>query len=266
MIKLMIIGDTHTGSPVGLTTAPRNEIQRQVLDRYVDALSWFGDRPEFVVHMGDMTEGVDSKLDIDSPQITEQYSVAAETIVMAGAQKEYFLIRGTPTHASVNNQHLEELAVYSIKEKHREIYDEDVEVTLKNKLNVTFNDWFCLSARHFIGASSIPHGRATAPTRSQMWNILNSALRSQEKKEPAKWPDLLVFGHVHYYQFVQNAWGSVLVVPSFKALGDHYGDTKCDGHVDMGMVRIEIGDTEEEGWDIHRRLYNCSVVSRMEHR
>jgi hypothetical protein len=260
------VADIHCGSPVGLSPTPKNPVQAGLLNRYLDAIDWFGERPDVVVCVGDVSEGIDPKLDIDDPSIASQFLKAAELLAMWKPTTEYIIITGTKTHTHVLHQELEKLLIDIIKQKHWDLYRKEIEVTVHRKLNTRINDWFFLSARHFINSSSIPHGRVTPIVRSQMWGILNAALKSFQEEGPLEWPDLLVFGHVHYYDFHKNAWGATLVVPCFKGIGDKFGDELCDGSVNLGVSKIVIEDTREEGWKEDTRLYNASVVSRVESR
>jgi hypothetical protein len=260
------MADTHSGSPVGLTPYPNNPIQRELYLKYEDAIKWFGEAPDVVVAVGDITEGVDPKLDVEDMKIVSQFEKSAELLAKWKAKKEYILVRGTRVHVSVQFQELEEIATAIIKNKCQEKYGIIPKVTIHSKLKTTINNWFLVEARHFIGASVIPHGRSTAPMRSQMWNILNAALKSYEDEAPVHWPQLLVFAHTHYYNYTDNAWGATMILPAWKALGDKFGDEICDGHVDLGIVKTIIEGEDTKKWTKDVRLYNAGVVSRTEHR
>jgi hypothetical protein len=183
-------------------------------------------------------------------------------LVLWKPMREYILIRGTPFHVAVDNQEMEEVAASVIRQRHWELYKEDIKVSVYSRLETYINDWFLLDARHKIGKSVVPYGRNTAPVRNQTWGVLNAALKSRRGEKPASWPHLKVFAHVHYYTYSENAWGAVLVLPAWQATGDKYGEEQCDGHVDVGVVKLIVGDTEEEGWTKQVRLYDASVVSR----
>jgi hypothetical protein len=266
MQRWALCADLHTGSPTGLSYTPRNAVQVGLLNRYNDAISWFGERPDVLLVDGDVVEGVDPKLEIDDPAIASQFLNSIKLITMWRPKTEYIIITGTKTHTHVMQQELEPLFVSLLENEHRKQYGEDIKVTVKRKLNTLINDWFLLSARHFVSSSTVYYSRSTAPVKSQMWSVLNSAIKAYENESPVKWPNLLVFGHTHYYDFHENAWGATLVLPSWKALGDKYGEEICDGHVDLGAFKLEVSDTEEEGWSWDKRLYYAGVAPRMESR
>lgn len=261
-----LIADIHTGSPVGLNPYPTNIIQEKLLDRYIDAIGWFDDRPDVVCCVGDISEGIDPKLDVEDPSIASQFIKASELLAMWRPKSEYIIITGTKTHTHVMHQELEPLLIAQIENTHRKLYNEEIKVTVRRKLNTTINDYFFFSCRHFINTSIIFHGRTTPVVRAQMWDILNGALKAFQEESPVRWPDLLAFGHAHYYDFHRNAWGATLVLPSWKAKGDKFGDEICSGHIDLGVTKIQIGDTREDGWTEETKLYNAGVVSRLESR
>ena len=263
------LADLHTGSPVGLTPTPNNPFQVALLDRYIDSINWSHTnyrKPDVVVVVGDPTEGVDRKLDVDDPSIVSQQQNSAELICMQEAQKEYIIITGTKIHTHLQDQQLEENLADKIRLKSFELYGFIPRVTVRRKLKTMINDWFLVEARHFISRSIIPHGRATAQIRAQMWNVMNAALASFLQDEPIKYPDLLVFGHTHYYQEAANAWGKTVILPAWKAIGDKFGDEICDGSINIGTVITCHSDKDEKRWFMDERLYLANVVSRTESR
>ena len=263
------IADLHGGSPVGLTNYPTNPFQEALYERYLDSISWFYEnygQPDVCVVVGDPTEGVDQKLDIEDHSILSQYQHAAECICRWNASEEYIIITGTKVHTHLQHQQLEEILSDKIKLVCQELYGTTPIVSVRRKLTTTINSWFSVQARHFISRSVIPHGRFTAQARSQMWEILNSAMKSAQSSTPAKWSDLLMFGHAHYYSHTDNGFGETVILPSWKAIGDKFGDEICDGHIDLGCVGTFISDEDEKQWLLRKRIYMANVISRTENR
>ena len=95
---------------------------------------------------------------------------------------------------------------------------------------------------------------------------MNAALSSYQEEKPVKYPDLLVFGHTHYYQKTENAWGDTVILPSWKAIGDKFGDEICDGHIDIGLGASFHSDEDIKRWHWDKRLYLANVVTRTESR
>lgn len=262
----VLIADLHTGSPVGLTDTPQNPVQEQLLNRYIDCIGWHRSNPDVVVVNGDLTEGIDLRFDVDNPIILKQMESAATCIAMWHALKEYILVTGTVAHSTAQLQEMEEHAAKCLKLKHFELYGTMPEVTVTRKLKTTINGWFTLQARHYIGRSIIPHGRMTAPLRSLVWEALNAAMASKMTNQVKRWADLLVFAHVHYFGFADTPMGAVMTLPCWKALGDKFGEEICDGSVQLGAVKLAVGETESDGWSYQKRLYAPAVVPRTESR
>jgi hypothetical protein len=255
-----LCSDFHCGSATGLTSTPRNDLQTELLRRYKHALKWLGP-VDTVVLNGDPVDGKDPKSrDVDEEDMLVQAEDAARLIVMQKPASEVVLVTGTKYHCAWHTQEFERhikkcLQYWSLKTLNREL-----KVTIARKFKVVVNNWFRAEFRHKVGGSAIPHGRATAPLRNQMWNVMNASYND------AKPPHLIVFGHRHYYVAGETAWGDVVVLPGWQALGSVYGDEECDGHVDLGLVRLTIEATESRGWSRDKILFPAGVVSRTEQR
>ena len=267
-----LLADLHCGSPNGLNPQPESELQEKLLRRYEDAILWFGPPPDVVVAVGDVTEGIDPRwlAELGAPggetSYPKQFVQSAEILSMWKAKREYILVSGTQAHSGVSHQSFEPAVATALQAVIYQQSGDMPQVSVRRKLKTTINDWFFLEARHFINRSVIFHGRNTAPARSQMWNILNSALSAYEKGRPIRWPDLLVFGHTHYYTYQENPWVATKILPSWKASGDKYGDELMDGHIDLGVFKLVVGPTKEESWGKSVRIYQASLVDRVESR
>jgi len=241
-------------------------MQEALLKHYKTALKWQGE-PDVVMHNGDGWDGKDYKGgDVTTDDMVDQAMDCADLIVMQKPKKEVILVTGTQYHVQHKNQQFERVCVERIKSQMQILHGRKIRVSVRRKLKTTINKWFMLEARHNIGGSAISHGRATAPLRSQAWNVLNSALVAKDSGKAVKWPDLIVFGHRHYYMAAENAWGDVLVLPSWQALGGVYGDEICDGHVDLGLVKLTVGKDKDAGWKREKILFQAGVVPRLEAR
>lgn len=274
-----ITADLQTGLHVGLSPHPENTVQEKLLRRWEDAIAWFGRKPNVLLCVGDVTQGVDPRwlanlnneemycgVGGGDTQVPKQIQKAGKLLAMWEAVDEYILITGTRSHSQVSYQNLEPLVATAIESEVFKASGRMVKVSVRRKLRTYINNWFHLEARHFINSSIIMHGRSTAPMRSQMWNVLNAALKSYDHEEPARYPHLLVFAHTHYYNYTENAWGATLICPCWQALGDPYGDEMMDGHVDLGVVKLVVGPEEHKVWGKSTKLYPATVASNLESR
>ncbi len=264
--RWVVLSDMHVGSKTGLTSTPSNPVQRQLVARWEDARRWYGAAPDVVLVNGDAIDGQDRHArDIDENYMIDQAQKAAELLFEWGAKREYIIRTGTRYHVSSDGEEMERFVVshlqYLLAKAGRK-----VKVTFGRKLKTTINGWFVLEARHKIGRSSIPHGRGTAPARSKMWNVLNAALSASRGRKPVQWPHLIVYSHVHYWHYTEDAWGAVCTLPGWQAIGSKFGDEECSGHIDIGLLGLEVGATKEVGWSWEKRLYQAAVVDRTEHR
>ena len=263
-----LFGDMHVGSPAGLTTDPETAVQKRLLEAFIEYREWFGPQPDVVCINGDTVHGHDKRTgDVDKRWMFDQATIAAELLVKYWApKKEFVLTSGTDYHTSCEGEEYE----YHVKAQLEKLLawegHKNVKVTYRRKLKTTINDWFLLECRHKIGSSCVPYGRKTSPERYKIWQVINAALASARKGKPAKWPNLCVFSHVHYYGKSEDAYGAVVTLPAWQALGGRFGDKECDGHVDIGGAKLVVGPTRTDDWEWHIKLFPAAMVERTEHR
>ena len=250
MKRIGLYGDTHSGSKVGLTPNPKNEVQEILLNRYLDSVDKLGP-VDILICNGDLVDGTMAKgMAVgDDNWIAGQIDDACELIKLWNA-KRVFVNMGTGYHTRGGPTNDFEAQIVN------QLCAAGIEASFHTKLELEINDWFKMKARHFVGSSGIPHGRSGPGERVKFWEILENHLHGEDSAH------LWVFSHVHYFQFTKNAFGASMTLPSWKADGDLHGDTKCSGHIDLGCVRLDVGETEEEGWTETERLYLARLVDR----
>jgi len=262
-----MLADLHCGSTTGLAMKPQNAVQTALLDRYNDAIAWFGDAPDVVLCNGDAIDGSDRKShDVVTPDMYLQAEDAADALLAWDATREYIIVSGTGYHTEADGQELDRMVCGYLSEKLRQRGNADVKVSYRRKLKTTVNGWFQLEARHKIGRSTIPWGRSTAQARAKYWQVITAALSARRSGKPVSWPHLLLFAHVHFWNVQEDAYGAVVSLPCWQALGGRYGEKEMDGHCDIGAMKLEIGATEDEGWGKSQRLYPAAATERTEHR
>ena len=257
-MRIVFIADMHTGGLTALTLDPQNKTQEEVLKRYEATVAAFGPKPDALIVNGDSIEGTYPDItDADEIEISRQQWHATDLIDRWKA-KEIWIISGTARHTGKTQMWEQGIA--------QQLRRMGNKVNFRTKGKIEFCKWFRVEARHKIGRSTIPHGRATAPLRAKMWNVIGAALTSRDEGKAAHWPDLCVYAHVHYWQYHEDAFGRVVTLPSWQAHGSRYPDEQCDGHVDLGAFQIEV--PEEKGgkvtWDVNR--YPAGVVDRWDRR
>jgi predicted MPP superfamily phosphohydrolase len=246
--EIVFISDLHAGSEVGLTTVPKNAVQKKLLALYKQTIKACGS-PKILVVVGDAIEG-DQKKDggrgVDAGA-NEQDLEAVRLIAMWGAE-EVFLIAGTVYHVGVTEH---EQNICNI------LNEKGIKTTYHRKLNLKVNNWFKVQARHFISSGGAPQTRFTAAARAKIWGILNAYSNKSDA------PDLSVYAHVHYFTFSKDAYGTVITMPCWQANGSAFGDTKCDGHTDLGAIKITVGPERKDGWTCDdSNVHPAGLVSR----
>jgi hypothetical protein len=259
------ISDLHTGSPTGLSSEPKNEVQEELLDRFKDAREWFGDTPDYTIVVGDTIDGQDRKSkDLDEHWIFRQAEDAASLITDVWMpKKEIILVGGTFYHTAIDGQDMER-HVFSIVERNIERKRKKVKASYRHKMKAVFNDWYRVEARHKIGRSTVPYSRKTAPERYKYWNVISAAMRARRNSEVPIWPHLCVFAHVHYCGWAGDPAGVVYTLPCWQATGSIYGERDCEGIIDVGMLKTVVGEDENSGAQNHAKTYDASVVDRWE--
>jgi len=247
--SIALTADWHVGSMTGLSAIPKNDTQKALLSKFKECISMYG-KPDMLIINGDATDGDQRKsggVGLSEADLREQEKDVV-ALIKLWKPKEVFLVSGTAYH----------VGLISSEQRIADTLNDycNIKATYIRKLNLIINNWFRFQARHFIGSSNNPAGRATAAGRANMWEILN-AYQSGDKAA-----DLSVFAHVHYYDLHQSAFGTTMVLPCFQAYGTPYGDEKCSGHIDIGMVNLIVGKTEKEGWSWSKQLYSAKIKSR----
>lgn len=226
----LIIGDIHAGATLGLSTPeywsePGTEIgqaQRALARWFCETIESVGP-VDFVVINGDAVEGRNHKgggsglLTIDR---LEQCKIAAHYIKKA-IYKKLYIVKGTKYHVGK-------------EESWEDVLAEMLGATVHSRLFLK-HEGRVLACRHKLDRSGVPHGRATPLLRAKLWNELNAARETEERA------DLMVFSHVHYYSFAGDSRGAAVTCPALQIWTD-YGETECEGSIDVGMLKIEISE------------------------
>lgn len=165
--------------------------------------------------------------------------------------KEVAIVSGTPYHTGDLVQYEKALV--------NELVAAGVNAKYYYTLDLTVNGWFRFFARHHIGSSALPHTRGTAQKRSKLWKLVNAGLKNTNP------PNLCVFGHTHFYSFEEDAFGATVILPCWQGPGGRFGETKCDGHIDIGAFRVTIG-SEKGDWSWQKKLYPVEDTHKQEFR
>jgi metallophosphoesterase superfamily enzyme len=249
--RTVFISDLHVGSAHGLRSEPTNKTQVALLTCWKDAIVSAGLAPDLMVVNGDAVTGQDRKTMAVQETDTMWQLEDAERLIKMWNPRRVAIVEGTPYHTGDTIQ-LEKALAHALD-------NDGIPATFHTKFQARINGWFKLQARHKIGRSEVPYGQHTAPSRALTHQVINAALQARHDGRHVSWPHLSVYGHVHYYSFAETAKGAAVTLPCWQALGDRFGDTQCDGHVDLGVFWVDVGATEKDGWKWQRKLYPARV-------
>ncbi|MCK4625058.1 MAG: hypothetical protein KAV00_07095 [Phycisphaerae bacterium] len=251
--RVVIISDMHAGHRAGLTPpawqlkpGEDEEIQHRRIkwvDLQRECWGWFYKgikrlKPiDVLIVNGDAIDGTGYRsggVELITTDRNVQIDMALKVIRTVGAKK-VFMIRGTDYHVgSAENQEDLIAALVPCKIGNHEWID----------INGVI-----LDCKHHIGGSSIPHGRATALLRDDLWNSLWHEADEQPRA------DILIRSHVHFHIAVSRIVAGrpklALITPALQAQGTRYGARRMSGHVDFGFISLDITPQGEYQWRAH---------------
>jgi hypothetical protein len=191
---------------------------------------------DLVVVNGDAIEGPGEKkggVENITTNRQEQVKMAVEYLKLFNAKKYVFAF-GTPYHGGLTEDWEAEVAA--------EFGAEIREMPFVEMNGVYFG------FRHFVSASSIPHGVFTPVARERLWNIL----QAERKEQPRA--DVIIRSHVHSFAHCGNAEWRAIITPGLQGFGSSYGALKVSRCIDWGLIWFDIrgpGDYSFD-WDVVR--------------
>lgn len=91
-----------------------------------------------------------------------------------------------------------------------------------------------IDARHKVGSSTIPHGRATSLLREMMWNLMQAAMDDAPKA------DIFIRSHVHYHMWIEQPGRVMFTTPALQLSRGRYGSRECTGETHWGAIRLTL--------------------------
>jgi len=244
MKRIICIADTHCGHVAGLTppqfqlaeyeesTTKRNKwavLQKELWRNFLNLLEKY--KPfDVCFSLGDMIEGKGTKTgatELITADRDEQCDMAAEVFsqIRQRANKKLQIVGvyGTGYHVSSDG-------------------GEDWENIVAERAGFTkigSHEWVDVNGcifdlKHHIGASSIPHGRFTAPARERLWNLLWSERDYQPKSS------VILRAHVHYAAHCGEPGWLAMILPALQGMGTKYGARRCSGIVHWGVTVFDV--------------------------
>lgn len=243
MRRLLAIGDLHCGHLMGLThpdfdaTPKRNDTHRFKLYRerrrmwkfFAETVSRL--KPEILIVNGDAIDGKGKKsggTELLTTDRTEQVDMAGAAIESVGASQVYMTF-GTPYHTG------------QYEDWEREIAKAVKAAKIGGDDSLSVNG-LVFNYRHYIGRSSIPHGKYTPIARDRLWNVLWNDRGEYPKAH------VILRSHVHYFAYCGDADWLAMTLPALQGYGTKYGARQMSGMVDFGLVWFDIMDRKDFTW------------------
>lgn len=241
MKRVVVISDTHCGHMVGLTPPgwqslsgsleKFGEMQKAVWSFYSGWMEKLQPIDLLIIN-GDCIEGKGERsggTELIEADRGEQVKMSVRCIEEARAEK-IVIVYGTPYHTGATEDFENQVAdgVRAWKIGGHEWIDVN---------GVIFD------CKHFIGSSSVPHARHTAPARDALWNKLWSIDDQQPRA------DYIIRSHVHYYTVQGDKDFTAFTTPAFQGYGSKYGIRKCSGRVDVGLMWFDVSEEGGVSWD-----------------
>jgi hypothetical protein len=246
MKKGVILSDMHCGHLVGLCPPPwqcagdgwRDKVrntQKQAWEWFDGEMATLGELDVLICN-GDAVDG-DGYRSGGTEQVSTDPTVQAEmaTYILQrymSRKTKLYMTYGTPSHTGTMFDTEGLIAKDCGAEK----------IEGQAFLDI---DGVVFDIKHKIGSSGIPHGRATALKKAQLWNKLWNYAQEQPDA------DVVVRSHVHYHQFAGDPdFGLAMTTPALQACGSKYGARQCEGRVHFGFISFTC-DKGEISWKSH---------------
>jgi hypothetical protein len=268
--RVLLCGDLHCGHKVGLT--PPAWQQKPCDDKDSKFLSvhlkekfykvqtacwkwWVSEitklRPfHLAIVNGDSIDGSGNRsggTELITTDRCEQADMAMAALKIVKAPNWCFTF-GTPYHTGTEEDYETRIAEWM-----------DAQPWTK-KVRIGAHEWPEVNGRvfdvkHKVGSSGIPHGRATAMIKEDVWNAMWAETGAQPRG------DIIVRSHVHFYGHFEKYRGDKIIhtttLPALQAMGTKFGARQCSGTVDYGFCYVDIGPKGEVQW--HAKILPTSV-------
>lgn len=238
----LVIADLHSGADTGLThpnyDADRGskkrrshyDMRRAMWDWYETTVTSLP-RLDWMIINGDAIDGSGwrsggtEQLNTDRD---DQCEMAVSAINVKKAPR-IFMSYGTGYHTG-DVEDWEDIIAREIKAE--KIGGEDT-------INI---NGLLINYRHFVGSSSIPHGRHTAVAKEKLWNLLWSETEQFPKA------DVILRSHVHYHNYSGGASWLAMTTPCLQGHGGKFGGRKMSGTIDIGVVYFDVVSKDDYTW------------------
>ena len=245
----LVISDLHSGHISGFTppsfdykSEKDTEIYkvRRLIYRWTMREAKKRGPYDFMIVNGDMIDGRGEKsggTELLATDRVRQCKMAAEAIMSFNVPKIYFAY-GTGYHTGAKED-FEDVIVEIINGR-KDFNGKVVKIGGEDNLDV---NGCIINYRHYIGRSSIPHGRHTAVAKERLWN----QLWAHRGEYPMA--QIIIRSHVHYHAYAGGPGWVAMTTPALQNYGGKYGSRIMSGTVDIGFVVLNIDNRSTWSWE-----------------
>jgi len=235
--RVLVLSDMHCGHRYGLTPpswhynldnkefAAAAKVQRLTWDWFTNKIKESRSEKEFdvLIGNGDMIDGagkINSGIELISSDRVHQVKMAEEIINFIGCDNNYFTY-GSAYHTGK-------------AEDFEKILAENIGGAIEDQLFLEVNGKL-INARHHIGGTSVPYGKATPIQKSMVLDDLNALYTGRKRA------DIFIRSHVHYFTETRLNGQLAVVTPALE-FNSNFGKRKCEGTTNYGFIIIDIYD------------------------
>lgn len=247
MFRAIIESDSHGGNVFGLAN-PANvkemykKTAKLLFDWRESKIREIG-KIDMLIHLGEVTDGPGHKstLELYETDMEGQAIDAADMMCMWDCD-DFRLCYGTRYHTG-NDSRTERMVVDQIKLRHNKKAD----IKDTQRLDI---EGVKINARHHVGASSTPHGKASQLSKT----ATNDLLRGVYRNYPGA--DIYLRAHTHEYFHVGNDLYSAYNNPALQWPLGEYGLKIDRPWYTMGFQELTIVDG---AWSIQPHLFKAKL-------
>jgi len=241
--RVLACGDMHCGHRTGLThpkyqTGNRGDkyknIREECWDFWQDGVESL--KPiDILIHNGDAVDGKAYRsggTELTHPDRGSQVDMAVKNIEIA-EPSHVVMTHGTPYHTGAIDDWESVVA--------DRLSDRGTDTSISGQEWIDVNG-ITFDIKHKVGSSTIPHGRATAIKKEQLWNLIWADVGEQPKA------NIVLRNHVHFFDYTGNATYLAVVLPALQGQGTKFGSRQCSGIVDFGFVWFDIYEDGSYTW------------------
>lgn len=241
---LVCISDLHCGSVFGLTPPAYYEADDERRGMQQEAWRAFSSivrewqSPDVLLVNGDCIEGtqkLQGGAELTTPDRNVQCEMAVKAISMFRAKK-ILMTYGSKYHVGEQAEDFE----YNIAQ--------DLGAKVGGRLFFELAG-LVVDARHKVGSSNIPHGRATLILKEMMWDLM------KESTEAGPRVRCVIRSHVHYHIWIEQGNRVMFTTPALQLSRGRFGSRECLGETHWGAIRLKIKD----GKVIDKEVQLCTL-------